>query len=204
VKKPPPDTGVGDRIRKDPHELNFLVPLPEKIDYYGIPKINDARHQWRLGMRKVEEVFADHINAMHLDFEEKAVKYEYIQHQLETNLSFLEKFYLNMQKTMNEKYDLIKIERDAWEVEKDEIRAMVKMDSEVVSLNIGGNVHIQTEKEVLQSVPDSLLAKMFSDMHELKRIDDEVFLDRDGKTFETLVNYLRNDRRVFPEFTEKN
>jgi len=45
---------------------------------------------------------------------------------------------------------------------------------------------------------------MFSDMHELKKIDDEVFLDRDGKTFETLVNYLRNDRKVFPEFEDKN
>jgi hypothetical protein len=53
-------------------------------------------------------------------------------------------------------------------------------------------------------VPDSLLAKMFSDMHELKKINDEVFLDRDGKIFETLVNYLRNDRKVFPEFNDKN
>lgn len=57
---------------------------------------------------------------------------------------------------------------------------------------------------MLQSVPDSLLAKMFSEMHELKKIDDEVFLDRDGRTFETLVNYLRNDRKVFPEFSDKN
>jgi aspartate aminotransferase len=37
-----------------------------------------------------------------------------------------------------------------------------------------------------------------------KKIGEEVFLDRDGKTFETLVNYLRNERKVFPEFTEKN
>lgn len=43
---------------------------------------------------------------------------------------------------MNEKYAMIKIERDAWELEKEEIRALVKIDSEVVSLNIGGNVHI--------------------------------------------------------------
>ena len=41
-------------------------------------------------------------------------------------------------------------------------------------------------------------------MHELKKVDEEVFIDRDGKTFETLVNYLRNDRKVFPEFTERN
>ena len=41
-------------------------------------------------------------------------------------------------------------------------------------------------------------------MHELKKIDEEVFLDRDGETFKTLVNFLRNDRKVFPEFNDKN
>ena len=41
-------------------------------------------------------------------------------------------------------------------------------------------------------------------MHELKKVGDDVFLDRDGKTFETLINYLRNDRRVFPDFVYKN
>ena len=56
----------------------------------------------------------------------------------------------------------------------------------------------------MQSVKGSMLAKLFSDMHELKKVDDEVFLDRDGKTFENLINYLRNDRKVFPDFTEKN
>lgn len=45
---------------------------------------------------------------------------------------------------------------------------------------------------------------MFNGMHELKKIDDSVFLDRDGKTFQYLVNYLRNDRTVFPEFMDKN
>ena len=105
---------------------------------------------------------------------------------------------------MNEKYASIKIERDEWELEKEEIRKLVRYESEIVKLNIGGTHHIQTEKDVLRSVPGSLLAKLFSDMHELKKVDDEVFIDRDGKTFETLVNYLRNDRKVFPEFTERN
>lgn len=41
-------------------------------------------------------------------------------------------------------------------------------------------------------------------MHQLKKVDDEVFLDRDGKTFEALVNYLRNERKVFPEFVNRN
>ena len=38
----------------------------------------------------------------------------------------------------------------------------------------------------------------------MKKTDNEVFLDRDGTTFETLVNYLRNERKVFPEFVDKN
>lgn len=28
-------------------------------------------------------------------------------------------------------------------------------------------------------------------------------MDRDGKTFQTLLNYLRNNRKIFPEFSEK-
>ena len=81
---------------------------------------------------------------------------------------------------------------------------MHKIDSEIISLNVGGRAHIHTAKDVLTSVEGSKLAALFSEMHELKKVDDEVFLDRDGSTFETLVNYLRNERKIFPEFTEKN
>jgi len=45
---------------------------------------------------------------------------------------------------------------------------------------------------------------MFNGMHDLKKIDDKVFLDRDGRSFLHLVNYLRNDRTVFPEYMDKN
>ena len=72
-KKEPPDTGVKDRIKADPHELSFPVPLPEKIEFHMIPKINEARGVWRIGMRKLEETFAEHIANMHLDFEDKAM-----------------------------------------------------------------------------------------------------------------------------------
>lgn len=34
---------------------------------------------------------------MHMDFEGKAMEYEKIQFKLETNLRFLEQFYLDMQ-----------------------------------------------------------------------------------------------------------
>lgn len=82
--------------------------------------------------------------------------------------------------------------------------ARVKLDSEVVALNVGGTHHMMTERDVLTQVRGSVLEKMFNGMNELKRIDDEVFLDRDGRTFQYLVNYLRNDREVFPEFVDPN
>jgi len=82
--------------------------------------------------------------------------------------------------------------------------SMVNLDSEVVALNVGGTHHLMTERDVLTLVKGSILEKMFNDMHQLKKIDNEVFLDRDGKTFQYLVNYLRNDREVFPEFVDPN
>lgn len=72
-------TGVKERIEKDPLELEFLTPLPELIKFIDIPRINDAKSVWRLGMRKIEECFAEHIANMHIDFEDKARQYEHIQ-----------------------------------------------------------------------------------------------------------------------------
>ena len=60
---------------------------------------------------------------------------------------------------------------------------MVKLDAEVIALNVGGTAHIMTERDVLTLVKGSTLEKMFNGMHELKKIDEEVFLDRDGRTF---------------------
>ena len=79
AKEKPKDTGIKERIEKDPLELEFLQPLPEKISFNRIPRINDAKSVWRLGMRKIEECFAEHIANMHLDFEDKAREYETIQ-----------------------------------------------------------------------------------------------------------------------------
>ena len=74
-------------------------------------------------------------------------------------------------------------ERMKWESDKKSISDMVKLAGEVVHLNVGGTHHMSTEREVLTSCPDSVLARMFNGLHELKKINDEVFLDRDGTTF---------------------
>ena len=98
----------------------------------------------------------------------------------------------------------IREQRTVFEQEKTEIADMVNLDSEVVALNVGGTHHMMTERDVLRLCPGSTLEKMFNGMHELKKINEEVFLDRDGTTFQHLVNYLRNDREVLPEFMDYN
>lgn len=149
----PIEKGIGERIEENPLEMEFMKEyldvVPERISMEKIPKINEMRTVWRVGMRKVEETFSEHIATMHLDFEQKATEYEKIQTQLEKNLDFLESFYVDMQKAMNEKWDQIKVEKDAWEAEKAEIKEIHKIDGEIIALNIGGAKHIQTELEVL-------------------------------------------------------
>ena len=142
----PIEKGIGERIEENPLEMEFMKSyldvVPERISMEKIPKINEMRTVWRVGMRKVEETFSEHIATMHLDFEEKAGEYEKIQTQLEKNLDFLEAFYVDMQKAMNEKWDQIKVEKDAWEAEKAEIKEIHKIDGEIIALNIGGAKHI--------------------------------------------------------------
>ena len=69
---------IGERIKKDPLELDIMRKLPNFPEFLTIPKINESRSVWRTGMRKIEEVFAEHIANMHLDFEGKANHYEKI------------------------------------------------------------------------------------------------------------------------------
>lgn len=71
--------GIGARIEKDPFEMDFLVKLPNIISFTDIPSVNECRSVWRLGMRKIEECFAEHIANLHMDFEDKAKEFEKIQ-----------------------------------------------------------------------------------------------------------------------------
>ena len=79
---------------------------------------------------------------MHEEFTEKQAMYKQVEAKLQKNADFQEEHYKAIQKKLNEKYNLIQIERDAWEAEKDEIKAVMKYDSDVVTINVGGTVHL--------------------------------------------------------------
>ena len=74
-------------------------------------------------------------------------------------------------------------------------------DDEIIDLNIGGTKKISTNKRNLIKFPNSALAKMFSGRHILPKINDRIFIDRDGKTFLLLLSYLRNDK--LPNFEDE-
>jgi hypothetical protein len=189
---------------KDPLELDFLAKLPHEITLRHIPNLNELRSLWRLGMNDIERAFQEHIQRMNMEFEQKTVEFDDVNRKIQQNYDFLSKWYIDMQRKLNEKNDLINQERLDWEKDKGDMAELVNLDSEVIPLNVGGTHHLMTERDVLRLCKGSILEKMFSGNHELKKIDGEVFLDRDGKTFLNLVNYLRNDREVFPEFMDKN
>ena len=63
-----------------------------------------------------------------------------------------------------------------------------------LQLNVGGIYFPMVFKKVLTSVPDSVLKTMFSDDEELTKVNGKIFVDRDPKMFEHLINYLRNGR----------
>ncbi|GFY98031.1 potassium channel tetramerization domain-containing protein [Actinidia rufa] len=66
--------------------------------------------------------------------------------------------------------------------------------SSLVRLNIGGKKFCTTVDTLTQREPDSMLAAMFSGRHTLC-LDSEkgyVFIDRDGKHFRHILNWLRD------------
>ena len=74
--------------------------------------------------------------------------------------------------------------------------------SETVNLNIGGQ-HFTTTRQTLTKDPNSYFAAMFSGRFSLKRSEDgaiqTIEIDRDGKHFRHILNYLRDGKLSLPE-----
>ncbi|GAV82777.1 Pentapeptide domain-containing protein/K_tetra domain-containing protein/Pentapeptide_4 domain-containing protein [Cephalotus follicularis] len=72
----------------------------------------------------------------------------------------------------------------------------------LIRLNIGGKKFCTTIDTLTQREPDSMLAAMFSGRHTLCQDSDNgyVFLDRDGKHFRHILNWLRDG--VVPTLTD--
>lgn len=78
-----------------------------------------------------------------------------------------------------------------------------EVSSSLVRLNIGGKKFCTTVGTLTHREPDSMLAAMFSGRHTLCQDSEKgyVFVDRDGKHFRHLLNWLRDG--VVPSLEDK-
>ena len=87
------------------------------------------------------------------------------------------------------------INREKWTKEIEVVNKITCIQDEIISLNVGGKSDIMTTKELLNYVPGSKLSMMFSDRHKLRKVEgDKIFIDRNGRMFESLIDYLRDLR----------
>ncbi|KAG2443512.1 hypothetical protein HXX76_001865 [Chlamydomonas incerta] len=89
-------------------------------------------------------------------------------------------------------------ERHAWELERQRMHTILN-DAEQVTLNVGG-LRFTTSLSTLRNAPSPCLFNaMFSGRHKLTK--DEAgcyFIDRDGRHFHDILNYLRDGNFNFP------
>lgn len=90
-------------------------------------------------------------------------------------------------------------ERKALEQERSHVQ-QVLCDSEQVNLNVGGGRFTTTVSTLRNAPAPSLFAAMFSGRHELQRAaDGSIFIDRDGRHFADVLNFLRTRQLAYPQ-----
>lgn len=90
-----------------------------------------------------------------------------------------------------EAMEQINADRIQLEAEKESLKD-VQTFSNRITLNVGGT-KFSTTRATLTSVPSSMIGAMFSGRHKLIAEEDgSFFIDRDGRHFHHILNYLRN------------
>lgn len=109
------------------------------------------------------------------------------------------------QKLMAEAKELLKQDLDNARQEKAAIEEITKTLRQIhfsskIKLNVGGKIY-KTTLDTLRKDPDSMLNAMFSGKFELKADEEDgaYFIDRDGKLFRYILNYLRDGDLLYPE-----
>ena len=138
-----------------------------------------------------------------------------MKNQIDTNNLFLTKHATEVQHVLEEhrealiaerdrEYDNLRRHQEEWRKELQLVQEKCNLLSPVLTLNIGGTKSVQVSKGLMTSIPGSFLEKTFSGYHQHTKLNDHIFIDRDGPTFEHLINYLRHKRSYVPTFQNKN
>ena len=167
-----------------------------------VPKI--LRQNFEKVLKEVQANFIKSLELVEKDVNAQLIKVEVLKDQISQNHDNLSRWNHLKKKKYLEQREEILAEKIAWEKDQEKIQKASKKGSEIVDLNVGGTHELKTTVDILTSDKGSNLCKMFSGKHEHKIVDGKVFLDRDGDTFKMVINYLRNDQELIPEFDTKN
>lgn len=74
-------------------------------------------------------------------------------------------------------------------------------EEEIIDLDIGGMNKITTTLSTLRKYPNSALATLFSGRHKLPYHNGRIFIDRDGTSFQLMLQFLRNGK--IPPFLDQ-
>ncbi|GIL75612.1 hypothetical protein Vretimale_15136 [Volvox reticuliferus] len=101
-------------------------------------------------------------------------------------------------KALEEARRQLEEERSQWELERQRVQTILH-DVEQVTLNVGGR-KFTTSVNTLRNAPNpSLFNAMFSGRHKLTKDEDGCyFIDRDGRHFHDILNYLRDGHFNYP------
>ena len=189
-----------------PDELNFdLFPeLPEKYEQFTLIKdFTQIEVTYQDALTAFQNCFVDQMVSIEKSYMFKLSQLREFKRQTATNHKFANAYLKDQFAKVKAYRANILIEKVEWERDRDLLFSKFKSTfskNGLVSLDVGGSHRIKTNLDLLTEVKGSLLAKMFSGRHEIP-INEKgnVFIDRDGETFLTLVNYLRN-RKSIPKF----
>jgi hypothetical protein len=109
-----------------------------------------------------------------------------------------ETLWAELQQMQRKEMETLKRQRDALEQEKESMHALAPDSSEIVTINVGGEVIMQTTRNTIcLAAPGSRFAGLFSGRWEdsvVKDAQGRIFLDHDPELIRLIVNYLRIKR----------
>jgi hypothetical protein len=107
---------------------------------------------------------------------------------------------------MNKEIEIIKKEKEIWENQKELIQKISFKDEDIIQLNVGGKLFTTYHQTLCKKIngEENMLTAMFSGRFEMKKDPEgRFFIDRDGRHFVYILNYLRDEgdelEFIFPE-----
>jgi BTB/POZ domain len=113
-----------------------------------------------------------------------------------------ETIWTELQQIQQAEMEALKRQQDDLELEKESMNTLAPDASDIVTINVGGEVILQATRDTLcLAAPGSRFAALFSgrwEDHCVKDAQGRIFLDHDPELVRMIVNYMRINRVKYP------